>query len=127
MRKAPANKNMVTVAVMRHVRAAFMGQGAILGAAYQPVAVHCRSQFLQRPASETPDKIIITRKRPTAVKTIGALLQRILRNIHLARGKSDYGRAERFGLLSSLNPNFSPSAIAWAGANIRLGSKADIA
>ena len=94
MRKAPANTNMVAAAATRHVGAAFMGPGAILGAAYQPVAVHCRSQFLQRPASETPDKIItITRKRPTA--TIGALLQRILRNIRLVHGKFDYGFTER--------------------------------
>ena len=83
----------------------------IVGAAYQPVAVHCRSQFLQRPASSTLDKIItITR---TAVKTtIGGLLQQILRNIHLARGKSDYRRTEWFDLLRNLiTPGPAPGAI----------------
>ncbi len=86
MRKAPAKMNMVVAGAMRHVRVAFMGPG--VGPAYRLVAVHYLGQFLQPPASQTPDKIIIiTHKRP---KTIGALVERILHNIHLARGKSAY-------------------------------------
>jgi hypothetical protein len=89
MRKAPAKMNTVVAGAMRHVRVAFMGPGAIIvERAYRLVAVHYLSQFLQPPASQTPDKIItITHKRP---KTIGALVERILHNIHLARGKSAY-------------------------------------
>jgi hypothetical protein len=74
--------NMVVARAMRHVRVAFMGPG--VGPAYGLVAVHYRSQLLQPPASQTPDKIIIT----TDDKTIGALLQRILPNIHLALARS---------------------------------------